>query len=76
MKLLRWLKSIFRPACSHFLVENTDGPLSHDGRWAVLAGLWMPPATCKRCGAKEPGFNQQWARENGWLRESGDSRNL
>lgn len=69
MKLPRWLKSIFCSACSHFWVENADWPLSLDGRFAVLAGLWMPPATCKRCGSKEPGVNQQWAREKGWLRE-------
>lgn len=74
MKFLRWLKSLFCTPCPHFLVEDAGWDLSLDGRWAILAGLWMPPATCKRCGAKEPGINQQWAQENGWVRESTEGR--
>jgi hypothetical protein len=35
----------------------SDLPLSLDGAFAVMAGLWMPPATC-RCGKKYPGINQ------------------
>jgi hypothetical protein len=48
-------------------VWKSDIKLSLDGLWAVLAGLWFPPATCARCGAKKEEINERFAEENGWL---------
>lgn len=45
----------------------SDWPVSLDGQFAILAGLWMPPATCRCCGKHYDGVNAQWAGENGYL---------
>jgi hypothetical protein len=45
----------------------SDIKLSTDGIFAVIAGLWFPPATCRRCGAKKGQINERFAKENGWL---------
>jgi hypothetical protein len=50
------LKSFFG-RLFHRHVWISDLPLSLDGSYAILAGMWMPPATCK-CGKKYPGINQ------------------
>ena len=39
-----------------------------DGLWAVQAGFWWPPTTCKRCGSRKEHENGQWAQEKGWLK--------
>lgn len=61
-----WLGSWWRGCwrLGHVWIENRAISLS--GRMAVLASLWMPATTCKRCGAKQEPINEQYAAENGW----------
>jgi hypothetical protein len=56
----RFLKRLF-----HRHVWISDLPLSLDGAFAIMAGLWMPPATCT-CGMKYPGENESWDK---WIDE-------
>lgn len=49
-------------------VRIEDIPISLSGRFAVLAGLWMPPTTCSRCGKKYEGENVQYAEGSGYLK--------
>jgi hypothetical protein len=42
-----------------------DRKLSLDGLFAAFA-LWIPPATCRRCGAKNEPINEKYAERNGW----------
>jgi hypothetical protein len=61
---LHWWRGCWR--LGHCWRENR--PISLRGRFAVVAGLWMPAATCTRCPAEQPGVNEQWAEENGYWR--------
>lgn len=52
----------------------SDLPVSLNGQYAILAGLWMPPATCSCCGRKYEGINAQWAKGNGYLADEDNER--
>lgn len=52
----------------------SDMPLSLDGKWAILASLWMPPATCKCCSKHYEGINSKWADKNGYLAQESNER--
>lgn len=54
----RFLRQLF-----HRHIWISDLPLSLSGAFAIMAGLWMPPATC-RCGKKYQGINKPW---NEWI---------
>jgi len=43
-----------------------DRQITLDGRWAVLAGLWMPSNHCKRCGIAGQAHNEEFADGKGW----------
>lgn len=61
----------FWQRCFHKHVWISDLPLSLDGCFAILAGLWMPPASCE-CGAKYAGCNkprEEWIDEKNGARE-------
>lgn len=55
-------------------VMISDLPLSLNGKWAILASLWMPPATCRCCGKKYEGVNVQYAAGNGYLSDEDNDR--
>jgi len=48
-------------------VWDSDIKLSTRGIYAVIAGFWWPPTTCRRCGAKREQVNERFAKENEWL---------
>jgi hypothetical protein len=47
----------------------SDLPVSLIGKYAILASLWMPPATCKCCGKRYDGINSRYAEKEKWLAE-------
>ena len=46
-----------------------DIELSTTGLFAVVAGLWWPPSTCKNCGETKSSTNEQYAEKNKWLKK-------
>lgn len=44
-----------------------DRKLSLEGLFAAAGfALWVPPATCRRCGTKNEPINDNFAERNGW----------
>lgn len=66
---MRFVKALLRlwRGCwrlDHIWVEAY--PITTRGLYAVLAGFWIPKTTCRRCGSKQAGINEQYAAENEW----------
>ena len=47
-----------------------DIELSTTGLFAVVAGLWWPPSTCRDCPATKESINEQYAEKNSWLKKA------